>query len=91
MIAAALFWLAVAADVLTTRWALGHGAREGNPLLAAAGRWWILVRLALSLVIFVVAWASLPSEIRTLALACFALAWGAIAFWNVIAVVEMNR
>lgn len=43
----ALYIVAVLADILSTAYARRRGAREGNPLLAAVGHFWLPVRLIL--------------------------------------------
>lgn len=56
----ALYIASVAADIASTIYARRRGAREGNPLLRAAGRFWLPVRLVLGAMVLVV-WSATGS------------------------------
>lgn len=56
----ALYIVAVAADIASTIYARRRGLREGNPLLRAAGRFWLPVRIVLGAMILVV-WSALDA------------------------------
>lgn len=56
----ALYIASVAADIASTIYARRRGGREGNPLLRAAGRFWLPVRLVLGAIVLVV-WSALDA------------------------------
>lgn len=78
----ACYIAAVAADILSTRYALGRGGVEANPLLRFAGRCWIPVRIALAGVIATLAYALGIEWVLWVGVAVY----GAVAAWNVYAV-----
>lgn len=73
---------AVAADILSTRYALGRGGFEANPLLRFAGRCWIPVRIAMAAVIAALAYGFGIEWVLWVGVAVY----GAVAAWNVYAV-----
>jgi len=56
----ALYVASVCADIASTIYARRRGAREGNPLLRAAGRFWLPVRIVLGAMVLVV-WSALDA------------------------------
>ena len=90
-IPAQIFVLAVAYfavsmfDVGTTVIALEYGGIEANPLMAAAGQWWITVKVAV--VLGVILWASWKHRYKMLWIAN--VVTGAVVISNITKIGEL--
>ena len=86
-----MIWLAyicaTCADIVTSVIARRNPRLGEYNLLRFTGRWWILVRIALAVVIAVIV-LNAPVPLWTLTVAT--VAYGAVAVWNVVQIARAN-
>ena len=83
----ALYIGSVIADIVTSPVAMRHPRLGAGGPLRFAGRYWIVARIALAVVIAVIV-LNAPVPLWTLTVAT--VAYGAVAAWNVVQIARAN-